>query len=118
MARLAHVGLLAALGVGGDAGDLVDSKFSPRGCIFISGGVDGLAEGALFGVYIDDLCAILLAPWLRAGISPSVEAGWLWRLMQSMKKKVGRNPLKKPRTIQLIRRCWALPLRAIRVLLL
>ena len=72
MAELAHDGLLAARGVGGDAGDLVDSKSFPRGCIFNSGRVGGSVEEALFGVYIDDLCAISLAPWLRTGIPPSV----------------------------------------------
>ena len=46
--------------------------FSPGLC-FDSGGVDGLAEGALFGgVFIDDPCAISLVPWLRTNISPSV----------------------------------------------
>ena len=49
MAQLAHVGLLAARGVGGDAGDLVDSKCFPPGFIFNLGGVDGLAEEALCG---------------------------------------------------------------------
>ena len=50
MAQLAQVGLLAARGVGGGAGDLVDSKLFSRDCSFNSGGVDGLAEEALFGV--------------------------------------------------------------------
>ena len=73
MAQLAHVGLLAARSVSGGADDLEDSDLFPRGCIFNSGGVDGLAEEALLGVYIDDICAISLIPWLRAGIPPF---GW------------------------------------------
>ena len=73
MAQLAHAGLLAARDVSGGAGDLVDNELFPYGGIFFnSGGVDGLAEEIFFGVYIDDLCAISLIPWLRAGISPSV----------------------------------------------
>ena len=72
MAELAHVGLLAARGVGSDAGDLVDSKLLPRVCTFDSGGVDGLAEEVFFPFYIDDLDAISLIPLPRCGISPSV----------------------------------------------
>ena len=51
MAQQAHVGLLAARGVGGDAGELVNSKFSLGVVFFNSGGVHGLAEESLFGVY-------------------------------------------------------------------
>ena len=47
IARLARVGLMAARGVGGDAGDLLGSKFFHRGYIFNSLGVDGLAEEAV-----------------------------------------------------------------------
>ena len=45
MAQLAHVGLLPAQGVGGDAGDLVDCKIYPRDCFFVQFGWGGWVGG-------------------------------------------------------------------------
>ena len=60
---LAHDGFLASGSVGAGAGNLGCSGRFPRGEVSVGGGGSGQeADKFRFGVYIDDLCVLALAP--------------------------------------------------------
>ena len=72
VAQEAHLGLLEMHGIRVGAGNLGAASGFPRGPV--RGGswwCEGGAEEGLYGVYIDDLCALALAPWSRSNSSKS-----------------------------------------------
>jgi hypothetical protein len=74
-AQEAHLGLLDQAGVTSVAGDLGRSVSFPRGAVCGGSAWGGSgSEEVLFGVYIDDLCAVGLVPWSRLGSLPSEAA--------------------------------------------